>query len=144
MLAYVPLDVLLIYLVVKFDVLTLREAVLAMSQSGCTGRPSKHPKLVRHTLPDPNQPSNHVDRHRIFSLQPSSQIALQTSYIPASSLEKEDKNIPSHTVPTGADSTMPTDYDPWNEMMNTLRQMMPLEDLRHQQPKRHTVGKPQE
>ncbi|KAG1797493.1 uncharacterized protein HD556DRAFT_1431147 [Suillus plorans] len=86
-----------------------------MSQSGCTGRPSKRPKLVRHTLLDPNQPSNHVDRHRIFSLQRSGQVGLQTSYIPTSSPEKEDKDIPACTLPTGADPTAHTDDDPWNE-----------------------------
>ncbi|KAG2047143.1 hypothetical protein BDR06DRAFT_976975 [Suillus hirtellus] len=91
-------------------------AALAMSQSGCTGCPSKRPKLVRHTPLDPNQPSNHVDRHRIFSLQPSGQVGLRTSYIPTSSPEKEDENIPLHTVPADSDPTMPTKDNPWNEM----------------------------
>lgn len=115
MLAYAPLDVSPIYVVVKFNVLTPRQAALAMSQSGRTGRPSKHPKLVRHTLLDPNQPSNHVDRHRIFSLQRSGQVGLRTSYIPTSSPEKEDKDIPARTLPTGADPTAHTDNNPWNE-----------------------------
>ncbi|KAG1737598.1 hypothetical protein EDD22DRAFT_852172 [Suillus occidentalis] len=103
------------HMVLKFNMLMLREAALAMLQSGRTGHPSKCPKLIRHTQQDTTQPSNYVDRHRMFSLWPSGQLALRTSYIPASSLE-EDKNIPLYTVPTGADSTTPTDYDPWNEM----------------------------
>ncbi|KAG1809164.1 uncharacterized protein BJ212DRAFT_1302727 [Suillus subaureus] len=63
-----------------------------MSQSGCTGCPSKHPKLIRHTQPDTTQPLNHVNRHHMFSLQPSGQLALRTSYIPATLPEKEDEN----------------------------------------------------
>ncbi|KAG1799950.1 uncharacterized protein BJ212DRAFT_1488204 [Suillus subaureus] len=84
-----------------------------MSQSGHTGCPSKHPKLVRHTQPDTTQPSNHVNRHRMFSLQPSSQLALRTSYIPATLPEKEDENA----VDTDAGPTVPTEDDPWNKMV---------------------------
>lgn len=111
-LAYVLLDVSLIYLLVKFSVLMLREAALAMSQSGRTGCPSKRPKLIRHTQQDTTQPSNYVDRHRVFSLQPSGQFALRTTYIPAA-LPKEDENA----VDTDAGPTIPTDDDPWNEMV---------------------------
>lgn len=68
------------------------------------GRPTKWPRLVKHTalLDAPDQV-----RHRIFSLQPSGQISLRTSY-----------TTPDLT-PDGTlfdAQPQPADTDPWNEV----------------------------
>jgi hypothetical protein len=49
----------------------------------------------------------------MFSLRPSGQLALRTSYIPATLPEKEDENA----ADTDAGPTIPTEDDPWNEMV---------------------------
>ncbi|KAF8430758.1 hypothetical protein L210DRAFT_3614605 [Boletus edulis BED1] len=75
------------------------------------GRPSKKPKLVRHgARPNAqNSEAQRVQRHRVFSQQPSGGFALWTSYITAfeSSAVQE---IPE--PPTISDSHV----DPWDEI----------------------------
>ncbi|KAG1897935.1 uncharacterized protein F5891DRAFT_1129642 [Suillus fuscotomentosus] len=83
-----------------------------MSQSTKrAGRPTKRPRLVKHTasLDAPDQV--HHDRHCIFSLQPSGRITLRTTYIP-----------PNLMLDDPGESTLfdaqpePADTDPWNEV----------------------------
>ncbi|KAG2144653.1 uncharacterized protein EDB93DRAFT_1241226 [Suillus bovinus] len=72
-----------------------------MSQSRRAGRPTKRPRLVKHTQTVPNAPDQ-VQRHRIFSLQPTGQISLRTSYIPANITDDLGESA--------------SDPDPWNEV----------------------------
>lgn len=73
-------------------------------------RPSKKPRLVRHTI-STDSAAAHVHRHRIFALQQDGEFALRTSYLPANTLSISD------SVTESPESGSHNNHfaDPWNE-----------------------------
>ncbi|KAG1836053.1 hypothetical protein DFJ58DRAFT_735266 [Suillus subalutaceus] len=82
-----------------------------MSQHRCAGRPTKRPRLVKHTQTVANAPDQ-VQRHRIFSLQPTGQISLRTSYIPANITDDLGESA--------------SDPDPWNKVEHSADTNLPF------------------
>ncbi|KAG2120428.1 uncharacterized protein F5147DRAFT_741483 [Suillus discolor] len=73
------------------------------------GRPSKKPKLLRHTI-STDSAAAHVHRHQIFALQQDGEFALRTSYLPANPLSISDSVAESPESPNNNLA------DPWNEV----------------------------
>ncbi|KAG1762145.1 hypothetical protein EDD22DRAFT_979916 [Suillus occidentalis] len=74
------------------------------------GRPSKKPRLVRHTI-STDSAAAHVHRHRIFALQQDGEFALRTSYLPANPLSISD--LVTESPESGSHNNHFA--DPWNE-----------------------------
>ncbi|KAG2117119.1 uncharacterized protein F5147DRAFT_742928 [Suillus discolor] len=73
------------------------------------GRPSKKPKLVRHTI-STDSAAAHVHRHQIFALQRDGEFALRTSYLPANPLAISDSVVKS------SESHSDDTFNPWNKV----------------------------
>ncbi|KAG1722596.1 uncharacterized protein EDB91DRAFT_1240203 [Suillus paluster] len=82
--------------------------------AGAGGRPSKKPRLVRHPVPgSAGQSSQNVHRHRVFAIQPTGQINLETRYLDA--VLPVDNVSETHDVSADCCKT-----DPWNETYISL------------------------